>query len=495
MRLRQSNGPERTSRPDRWIFLCLAGLLVWLPLPWGSRSQVAIAFFGAVVLALVAARLALIRRTALPAVPHAARWSLWLCAGWLGWIALQLLPLPAPVLMALSERAAEAHYSLLGVDRDPGVRTLSLLPGSTVDQWLLSAALVAVFWLVLVTVAHNRKRQRWLLFALLASGLGQALYGIVMTLSGWEIGFFAQKAHGIGYATGTFVNKNHFASYLGLTLAAGVALVLADLRPKPWASWRDAFGSLSELALSPRFRVRVALAVIVIALVLTRSRMGNGAFFTALAVCGAVYVLIRHRRYFLPSLALFASIFLVDLWIVSDRYGLEKLAQRIEETRIETEGRAEVLPDMAPLARRYVLTGSGLGTFAAAYSPERSDDVKAYYNHAHNDHLEFLVEAGVPGYAILVALAVLTLRHGLKVIRRRNDPMAAALAFAGCMALVCAGLNGLTDFSLRIPAIAATLAALVALALSCSSVPHREGPAPVLYRDPSLPPDGHDKSL
>ena len=454
-------------KSDRWLFAALALLLVWLPLPWGSRSVLTMALFGAIVALLVGARLALAAsgRVALPVLPPAARLALWLWLGWLGWIALQLLPLPQGLLGVLSPRAYEVHGAL-GAD---AMYATSLMPGVTFTHWLLSLALAGTFWLVLMTTAQQRNRQRWLLLVLLLSGLGQALYGIVMTLSGWEIGFLEPKQHGIGYATGTFVNKNHYAAYLGLTLAAGVALVLADLRPKPWDSWRAALDALTELALSPRMRVRIALAVIVIALVLTRSRMGNGAFFTALALCGGVYILLRHRRFLVPSLVLFASIFLVDLWIVSDRYGLEQLAQRIGQTSLENEGRADVLPEVAPLVKPYALTGSGLGTFAQAYAPERSDQVRQYYDHAHNDHLEFLIETGVVGYALLAALGVLVLVHGLRVVRRRNDPMACALGFAGAMAVVTAALNGLTDFSLRIPAVSATLVCLAALALSCSA--------------------------
>ncbi len=455
---------------DGWVCAALLLLLVWLPLPWGSRSTAAMALFGAAAAALTAARLALASRAPLPELPDAARFALWLWCVWAAWIALQLVPMPAALLGVLSPRAAEVHGAFDALA--PGAwGTLSLMPGATFRHWLLSLALLCVFWLVLATTAQQRPRQRWLLLALLLSGLGQALYGIVMTLSGWELGFFEPKAHGIGFATGTFVNKNHFAAYLGLTLAAGVALVLADLRPKPWQNWRDALDGLAELALSPRFRVRVALAVIVIALVLTRSRMGNAAFFTALAACGGAYVLLRHRRLFVPSVVLFTSIFVIDLWIVSEHYGLEKLAQRIGQTSVESEGRAEVLPEIAPLWRPYALTGSGLGSFAQAYSPERGDSVKDYYNHAHNDHLEFLIETGVIGYTLLAALAGLVLVHGLRVVRRRNDPMACALGFAGAMAVVTAALNGLTDFSLRIPAVSATLVCLAAVTLSCSDRP------------------------
>jgi putative inorganic carbon (hco3(-)) transporter len=480
MRLREQavGGAQGAPARDGWIFLGLLLLLVWLPLPWGSRSPMAMAFLGTAAALLACARLWLARRgrAPLPRLPGAARAALALWLGWVAWVALQLVPLPAFLLRLLSPRAAEVHGALDGLDSGDPLNTISLMPGLTFQHWLLSLALLCLFWLVLVVTRHHRSRQRWLLLALLLSGLGQSLYAIVMTLSGWEIGWLEPKAHGLGYATGTFVNKNHFAAYLGLTLAAGVALVLADLRAQPWTSWRVALDSLVELALSPRFRVRLALVVIVIALVLTRSRMGNSAFFLALALCGGIYVLLRHRRFLLPGLALFASIFLIDLWVVSDRYGLEQLAQRIEQTSLDNEGRADVLPEIAPLWRPYAIAGSGLGTFAQAYSPERSDKIKQYYDHAHNDHLEFLIETGLVGYALLAALAGIVLVHGLRLVRRRNDPVACALGFAGAMAVIVAVLNGLTDFSLRIPAVSATLVCLAALALSCSSgSPDRRG--------------------
>jgi len=42
------------------------------------------------------------------------------------------------------------------------------------------------------------------------------------------------------------------------------------------------------------------------------------------------------------------------------------------------------------------------------------------------------------------------------------------------MALVSLGIHGLADFNLRIPAVAATLVTLMALALSCSSRPSQQ---------------------
>jgi putative inorganic carbon (hco3(-)) transporter len=464
-------GQPAAHLPDRWIFVLLLALLAWLPLPWGSKPPAAAALFGFLVAALAAARLALalFPQGALPPLPGAARLALGLWLAWLGWTAVYLVPLPPHWLAALSPAAHAAHAAVDALPGAAALHTLSLLPGASVDQWLLGAGYFALFWLVLATTARNRPRQRLLLTVLMLSGVAQALYGSVMTLSGLEYGFLGPKQHGIGWATGTFVNRNHLAGYLELTMAAGIALVLADLRSGGHASWKHALAGLVDLALSPRLRTRVLIAVMVIALVLTRSRGGNLAFFVALAGCGTLYILLRHPRHLLKSLLFFASLFLVDLLIVSEQYGLEKVVQRIEATELATEQRAIAFRDLVPAIRQHGAVGAGPGTFAAAFAPHRSPELRGHYDHAHNDYAEFLVETGVAGCALLGALALLTLAHGFLILRRRRDRMAGALAFAALMGLASLGLHGLADFNLRIPAVAATLVALMALALSCSS--------------------------
>lgn len=459
----------RVRAPDRWVFLALLALLLWLPLPWGSTPPPAAAALGIAVALLAGLRLALaLRGHALPLLPRAAHLVLALWLAWLAWGGLQLLPLPESMLAVLSPAAHAVHASLARP-----AYTLSILPGATMEQVLLGASYFGLFWLVLAVAARNRLRQRWILVTLVISGLGQAIYGSVMTLSGWEYGFLEPKTHGLGYATGTFVNRNHLAGYLELALAAGTALVLADLRPGTAATWREFFVGLVDLALSRRMRVRIMLVMMVVALVLTRSRGGNLAFFLSLAACGGIFVLFRHPRYFGKSLIFLLSIFAVDLLVVSEHYGLGKLAQRIEATDLDTEQRTLAFRDLEPVLSDHALLGSGLGTFGAAFSPHRSPDLRGYFDHAHNDHLEFIIEAGAVGYALLATIVVVTLAHGLAVVRRRRDPMAAALALAGCMGLVSLLIHGLADFNLRIPAVAATLVVLMALALSCSAESRR----------------------
>src|SRR5207248_2416144 len=91
---------------------------------------------------------------------------------------------------------------------------------------------------------------------------------------------------GPGVATGTFINRNHLAGYLEMCLAAGVGLMLAELSSSRAASWRDSARHLLRTLLGNKARVRLALVVMVTGLVLTRSRMGNTAFFASLTSVG-----------------------------------------------------------------------------------------------------------------------------------------------------------------------------------------------------------------
>ena len=94
-----------------------------------------------------------------------------------------------------------------------------------------------------------------------------------MVLSGLELGFFVKKYASYGSATGTFVNRNHFAGYLVLCSAAGIALLLSDRTRYAWSSRRDALRSLLGFLLSPTFRWRAFLALIIVGLILSRSRI------------------------------------------------------------------------------------------------------------------------------------------------------------------------------------------------------------------------------
>lgn len=456
-------------RGERWIFAALLLLLVWLPLPWGSNRQGAEAFFGIMAggLCLVYLVLQALRPAVRNFQPGDYFWPLLLWGLWLCWIYFQTLPLSLATLQVWAPTLAATYADVFGDNLGEARWPISLLPERTRDALSLSLAYFSLYVLVL-GLARDRDRLRTLGQALVISALAQAVYGALMTISGFEYGFFEKKTAYLGLATGTFVNRNHLAGYLELGAAMAIGLILADLQAARLDTWKKRLLALLNFLFSTRLRIRVFLAIIVVGLVLTRSRGGNSAFFTALIVLGPVYLFVKERKLFLKSAVLFLSLLVVDIFIFSNWYGLEKLVTRFEQTNVETEARTYAFAAYPGLIEKYSTTGSGMGTFAAVFGKDQPTDAVGYYDHAHNDYAEFLIEAGVPGFLLLALLTGLSVVHAVRVILRRNDRLRIGICFAFLMATMELAIHSLTDFNLQIPANAATYIAMMAMAGACS---------------------------
>jgi O-antigen ligase len=339
--------------------------------------------------------------------------------------------------------------------------TLSVDADATRAFLLKSAAYACVFALALLLV-DDRKRLRQLAVIFVFSGVLQAFYGSLSMLSGVEIDFFNEKLPPGGVARGTFANRNHFAGYLEMTVAIGIGLLMASLGGDAAYTWRQRLRNLIKLLLSPKMRLRVYLAVMVVALVLSRSRMGNTAFFSSLVIAGVIGLMLsRHATR--STIILLASLIVIDLFIVGAWFGVEQVAQRLQETSLEAETRDEVDEYGRELVRDYVSTGSGGGSFYAVFPRYRTGELEKFNNHAHNDYLEFASDTGIVGISILGSIVVLSLGAALIAQYRRRDPLLRGMGFAGVMGITALLIHSTVDFNLQIPANAMTFMIVLAL--------------------------------
>ena len=459
--LSSSQGARETEKVVFWALLIL---LVWIPVPLGSNRAWAWGLFEAYAFGLVAVWLVLwALGLAEISQPLKHSWPAWIVLG--SWVALQglhLVHMPAAWVAALSPEAARVHSlaSDIGIKQD--MMTLSVEPNASRVSLLKTLAYSAIFFLMLALV-NRRSRVLALARVLVYSALAFSVYAVLMHLEGVQLEYFGIELRHGDSASGTYVNRNHFAGYLEMTLAVGVGLLIATLSDRAADTWKKFVRQTIEWILSPKMLLRLALCVLVIAMTTTHSRMGNTAFFASLLIAGLIGIVLS-RYATRNTVLLLASLIAIDLLIVGSWFGVEKLAQRIGQTTVQdVQEREEPATVSMDLIRKYPVFGSGPGSFYIVYPAYRKEQAVAFFDHAHNDYAEFASDSGVLGLGLLGVFVAMSLGAALLAQWRRRDPLMRGMAFACVMGVTAILIHSWVDFNLQIPANAVLFMVLLAL--------------------------------
>ncbi len=380
-----------------------------------------------------------------------ARPVIYLLLAWIFWVLIQCIPLPISIVEIISPVSAEhSIQASLITGLESGFTSLSVAPYKTFQQFMLSSTYVAFFMLALLLL-NSRKRLKLTLWVIIYCALFQAMFGSLMTLSGVEHHLFGPKQHYLNVTTGTFINRNHLAGYLVMSLAIGIGLLLSQIKDGRDQTTRQLLRDWIGVMLTQKAQLRIILAILVIGLVMTHSRMGNSAFFGSLLVCSMIWLFLAGKKPKKSVVYLFISLIVIDLYIVGAWFGFEKVVERLEGTSVMTESRDEVVKSLLVAIPEYGLTGSGMGTFKTVYPSYKDEHITISYLYAHNDYLQFVLEGG--GGVILLAIAVLIcLTVAYKAIRKRNDTLCKGLGFSSLMGVLAILIHSTVDFNLQIPA-------------------------------------------
>ncbi|TCS71929.1 O-antigen ligase-like membrane protein [Sulfuritortus calidifontis] len=501
--------------PDQWVYYGLLGLLVWAPLPLASNRIWAVGILLAWALALLAGAIYSWRHHPSLALSRLRdfRWPLMLLGAYVLLTQLQSLPLPGAWLAALSPESYRVQ-SAAGLAEAGLAYRLSIDPYHSRLYASLSVVYFIAFLVAALTLRQSQRIER-LAEVLVWCGLAHAVLGAVLySFEAQYRLFFTEVSH--DKVIGTFVNRNHFAGYMELCLAVGIGLMLSRLGNGSAGSqgWRHRLVAALRFLISPKMRLRLMLVIMVIALVLTRSRMGNTAFFSAMLIVGVI-ALILSRRMAPATLGLIASLVIIDIFIIGTWVGVEKVVQRIQNTPLLAETGETGLPEAEPaqtgraaaaikpptlsmreqsleeravpaayslgLIRDFAAFGSGGGSFYNAFSRYRPAEIDLFYDHAHNDYAEIAADTGVLGLLLLGGVTLLAAGRALWVLARRRSPLARGMAFAVLMAIVALAIHNTVDFNLQIPANALTFTVILAMAWCVALLPrgsHKHALAP-----------------
>ncbi len=467
---------------ERMLLYGFLGVLVFAPMPFGSVETWAGAALSAACLALGAIWAVWRSRRGLSVLP-------WrdpvLAAGALFALVavVQMIPLPRPFLQAVSPKAVElrdryepptdparldavtppAHYD--------GWRPISLYPWAT-RQAILRFVAFLVAALITIDLASLGHARRVIVAALVAGGAFQALYGLAEYFSGRQHIFGYAKKYYTDAATGTFINRNHFAGHLEMTLPFVIALAataVAGLRGTPGAVIHARVARASSHRLFTAASLLILALTMATALVCSGSRMGIASTLLALLSVGLVLAWRGRGRSFLGAAIMVGGAMVL---IFSQGEAASAIVNRFVVAAGELRsdvGRWQVWSQALGVAGAFPLMGAGLGTFPYVFPAFRSAGEGVALAHAHSDFIELAAEVGAAGYLAALAGVFLVARPILRRAGMLHD--GSHLGYAAVTGLAALAVHSLADFNLAIPSNALTLAVLAGLALWSGRAP------------------------
>lgn len=466
----RKSGPGNVTLASRHhppVFHALVALILAAPLPLGAYADWAWASLAAIcgLLVLCWGVSMLAGRKVMENPPPFVLWSASALGLAMLWALLQTTGfMPEVWHHPLWRDTAEA----LGT---PYSGAISLDPAASRESILRMASYAGVFWLAF-QYGCDPGRARYALRALAVGSGCYALYGLAVTFSGAELIPWFEKTVFPDVVTATFVNPNSFATYAGIGLLCATAVLrYAFERAAPGLEgWRLRLHFiLAEFM--PRNALFLAIwLVLASALLLSLSR--GGAAATALALLVFFWTLAARRGVRVRTLVIGltgpvlvgAALFLV--------IG-EGLERRLWETGSDWPKRSGIYSQTVNAIGEAPLRGTGLGTFGSVYRSHRTEEIRPGVLMAHNDYLELALELGVPAAVLFVfGFVVLAVGCARGVRARRGHAVLPAAGVAVC-ALV--GAHSLVDFSMQIPAVAATFSLVLGVSVAQARRPGTVG--------------------
>lgn len=337
--------------------------------------------------------------------------------------------------------------SVAGVD---GIsRTISLDPYSTWTTALQFSALSILFAVALRCLNTRSRISKTCLF-LTIFGFIYAFFAILQSIQS-PTRIFGIYDVPFGSPFGSFVNRNSFAAYMEMVIALPLGLIFA-----------------AAVIKDKRLLYITAVALMGISVLLSDSRGGLVALF-----CELIILLLLTRKSNSKNdllmrvglvVILIAAIIGGSLFVGGDT-GLTRFADTAASEDFTTD-RSHIWAVTLKVIAANLPFGAGFGAFGVAYPPFDTLSGLLRVEQAHNDYLQVLADAGLPGLFLGGLFLFLFVRLGMRSAKIENTYRRgiALGAFTGCFGVL---VHSFFDFVLHVNAVSLLFVTLLALLSAC----------------------------
>jgi O-antigen ligase len=435
------------SRAAALLLSALIGIVALAPLPLAANRPWAWETLTALVgLTLVGAGILQLLRPNLPRGRFApVRIPAMCLAVAMGWAAIQCLPFTP----------AAWHHPLWSQAREylgPDIATsISIDRIASISHLFRLAAYAGIFWLS-YSACRDARNARTVLMSVTVIVVVYAGWGLFVYWTGNNTILWFKKWAYVQDLTSTFVNRNSFATFIGIGLICCIALLLEAMRKRIdfSESRRGVLKAVLEFLISDARWLTLASLGLATALLLTHSRGGaisTSLGLAALLVCVNMAPSLRARWHIAFGIGL--AITLGMSLVISDNV----MTGRIADGLVEPDGRLRIFGLVFEAIGDWPLFGTGLGSFPDVFPLYRTEDLPLLIDRAHNDYLETIVELGFPAALALFLSMIWLLMICLRGVRQRRRDAIFPCIGVGVTTLV--GAHAVVDFSLQMPGVTA----------------------------------------
>ncbi|MFN6964141.1 MAG: O-antigen ligase family protein [Pyrinomonadaceae bacterium] len=328
-------------------------------------------------------------------------------------------------------------------------RTISQQPHATLAT-SVHILILLVFFSVTLTTLDSAKRIQRFVAVLTVFGAVFAFFAILQgVLSPAKIYGIYERQFATPY--GSFVNRHNFAAYMEMTIAVPLAMLLTG-----------------AVARDKRLLYVTAIALMGIALLLSGSRGGLVALLAEIAILLFLTTTSRTAKGIAIKAALAIALLIAVIGgaiFVGGESSLSRFAETAGSEDVSSN-RTHIWDVTVEVIRQNLPLGAGIGAFDTAYTRYDTSSGLERVEQAHNDYLQVLADAGVPGLVIGIAFLVVFIAEVKRVSRRKN--LFRRGVGVGAAAAVSAVLvHSLFDFVLHTTAISALFLGLLAVLVAC----------------------------
>lgn len=432
-------------------------VILLAPIPFGANRPWAWSLY-AILLALIgliACAAVLLKRTEISISLQPVKYPLYLASIPIAWGLLQLSTF-AP------DSWTHPFWHLASEQLPGSIKAhISLTPQDTATALMKLCSYLLVFF---ISLQFNRSSDRAVLtFKSIAyAGLIYAIYGLVIYLGHFNTLLYFETWAPMDAVNSTFVNRNSYATYAGLTLLSTFPLLFEKIQSCFQYGITSHYGRqyFFEHVFISGWLPLLIIIIITTALFLSQSRGGFSSTVLAIITFFIILLLSRKIKNNAAIMVFLATISLTS-WGVLEQSG-DKIINRLDSTSLENEGRFLVYDILAKANLENRWLGVGYGSFNKSFRLYRDETIAGYFDMAHNTYLENIFELGLlQASALFIAIFLVALICLRGVWARRKHWIYPAIGFS---ASVLVGAHALVDFSLQIPAVAFTYALMMGAA-------------------------------